>query len=71
MSKNKIKTYVIISPDGFTIDREATYRGVRNARKAYKVWAERYREQGYYSSVKYGKIDLRDLHEFCELKEIN
>ncbi len=62
--------YDIISPDGFSIDREKTWNSPEEAIEAFKVWAKGFERQGYYSSVKYGRIDLRDLEEYCELVEL-
>ena len=63
------KRYVVISPDGFTIDRTATYSSTKKALEAFNVWKERYEIQGYYSSNK-GRIALEDLADYCILKEL-
>lgn len=62
------KEYNILSPDGFPIFRELTYKSVTSAKKAFKEWKKRFEAQGYYSSNE-GRIDLRDLEESCTLTE--
>lgn len=66
----KAKRFDVISPDGIAIDMEKTYPTLEAAVKAFKVWAKRYKFQGYYSSARHGRIDLLDLEDFCEFVEI-
>jgi AAA+ superfamily predicted ATPase len=67
-TKSKAKKYQILSPDGFTIDCNTTYyKSIKQAKEAFKNWLQRYKIQGYYSSSKYGKIDLSNLEEYCQL----
>lgn len=66
-TKNRLD---VISPDGFSIDREATYADITEAKNAFVKWKKRFKLQGYYSSDKFGRIDLDDLHEYCNIKEI-
>lgn len=61
--------YIVLSPDGFTIDfNKPYYRSRKKAIEAFEAWAKRYEQQGYYSSVRYGRIPLSELQEHCELK---
>jgi hypothetical protein len=62
--------YAVISPDGFTIEAKPSYPTQYKAWTTFVQWRERYKAQGYYSSVNYGRIPLEDLHEFCQFKEI-
>lgn len=62
--KNK---YVIMSPDGFTIHPTDEYSNKREAFAAFKAWKSRYKLQGFYSSVRYGRIPLEDLEGYCEV----
>ena len=55
----------VFSPDGFAIDREETYPSREVAEQKLKEWVKRYEFQGYYSSVKYGRIPLDELEEYC------
>ena len=64
------KRFNVLSPDGFPIHYENTYTSKKEAIKAVKEWAEGYKRQGYYSSVRYGRIDLMDILDYCQLVEI-
>ena len=65
--KSKTKKYQILSPDGITIEREVPYYTSKNkAMNAFDKWKENYSRQGYYSSVRYGRIDLSDLADYCQ-----
>jgi len=65
MKKWKIE---ILSPDGFTIEREVPYyKSHIECCKALDKWMNGYKTQGYYSSVKYGKIPFENLVDFCRL----
>lgn len=68
--ETKPKKYDIISPDGLSIDREKTYTGLKAALDAFKEWVKKFESQGYYSSAKFGRIDLRDIDNFCEFKPV-
>jgi AAA+ superfamily predicted ATPase len=69
--KTKNKKYQILSPDGFTIDFNISYyRSIKQAKQAFKIWTERYKEQGFYSSSKYGRIHFLDIEDFCQLIEL-
>jgi Mn-containing catalase len=63
----KKKKYQVLSPDGFTIERDVThYESWDKALNAFNEWKKRYEPQGYYSSTKHGRIHLDDLIDFCE-----
>jgi len=64
------KLYDVISPDGFSIDRVATYTSRKKAIAAFEVWKKRFEAQGYYSSNR-GRIALEDLAEHCTLRVDN
>jgi hypothetical protein len=69
MKKNR---YQILSPDGFTLERDVPhYKSRKNAMQALANWIDNYRTQGYYSSAKYGRILLVDIIDFCEFTIIN
>lgn len=71
MAKTKEKRVAVISPDGFEIEFDTpSYKNLKEAIAAFKNWAKRYKTQGYYSSAVHGRIDLRDLEDFCEFKEV-
>lgn len=64
------KLYDVISPDGFTIRIGVEpFKSMREAKKYFEIWKKRFESQGYYSSVKHGRIHLLDLEDFCEWVE--
>jgi hypothetical protein len=64
--------YQVLSPDGFTLERDVPhYKSRRDAMQALANWIENYRTQGYYSSAKHGRILLVDIIDFCEFTTIN
>ena len=59
--------YQVLSPDGISIERDVkNYSTMEKAYKAFTKWKNNYESQGYYSSTKYGRIDLDDLERYCE-----
>jgi len=60
----------VFSPDGFAIDREETYPTPEVAEQKLDEWVKRYEFQGYYSSVKYGRIPLDELKNHCNIVEV-
>lgn len=70
-SKSKKKKYDVISPDGFTIRIGVDpFTSIKERDKYFKMWKDRFSRQGYYSSVKYGRIHLADLADYCEWIEV-
>ena len=66
----KKKRYIVLSPDGFTIEREKShYKSLTEAIDAFLIWKERFRLQGYYSSNN-GRIDLKDLEQNCTFEVV-
>ncbi|MDP3558108.1 MAG: JAB domain-containing protein [Bacteroidota bacterium] len=65
------KRYDILSPDGFSIRIGVpAFTSRKKALEYFKMWQERYRIQGYYSSVPYGRIPLEDLEDYCQWIEV-
>lgn len=64
------KKYDVLSPDGFSINFSDTYTSKKAAIKAAENWADAYKRQGYYSSVKYGRIPIEDILDYCNLIEV-
>ncbi len=60
--------YKILSPDGIEIENR-TYSSIDEAVKAFETWVKPFYNQGYYSSNN-GRIDLRDLLDYCTLVEL-
>lgn len=70
-TKSKTKKYQILSPDGFNIDFSISYyKSKKEALTALKNWLNRYKIHGYYSSTQYGRINLLDLQDYCQLIEL-
>lgn len=68
--KAKKDKFVILSPDGFPIERDkAYYRSIDELHTAFVKWSERFKAQGYYSSNN-GRIPLENLLEECIVKKI-
>lgn len=68
--ETKKKLYDVISPDGFTIRIGVEpFKSMKEAKKYFEMWKKRFESQGYYSSVKHGRIHLLDLEDFCEWVE--
>lgn len=60
--------FYLITPDGFTITREATlYSNIEEAKSAFNTWKSKYETQGYYSSSKHGSIKLDKLWDYMIL----
>lgn len=71
VKKYPTKKYQVISPDGFTIEFENPYyTSKKKAIEAFERWLERYRQQGYYSSSRFGVLELKDLEQYCDFKVI-
>lgn len=65
------KKYDVISPDGFSIRIGVPpFKSIKERDAYFKMWKKRYERQGYYSSVKFGRIHLSDLADFCEWIEV-
>lgn len=69
MKKSSTK-YDVISPDGFSIHPVDTYSSPEEAEKAFKKWKQGYKQQGYYSSVKYGRIPLSELKRYVDIVQL-
>jgi hypothetical protein len=72
--KNKSKQFYVVSPDGFSIEREKTHDTPKLAWASFKNWKDRFSRQGYYSTVRNGQrmqIPLGELKAYCIVKEIN
>ena len=62
--------FQIISPDGFTIERDQISYDKADVEPAFNKWKCRFESQGYYSSVKYGRIDLSELINYCVIAKV-
>lgn len=65
-----IKGFTVLSPDGFPIDHDSFYPTKKAAKAARDNYPERFRQQGYYGTVRNGKrvrISLDDLPNECTI----
>lgn len=61
----------VLSPDGFTIEFEKwSYPSKKKAKEAFDKWKILYEIQGYYSSLRHGRISLEELESYCKFKTI-
>ena len=58
--------YNILSPDNFPISPEP-FTSLKKTRAYFEEWKARFKEQGYYSTATRARIQLVDLHMYCEL----
>lgn len=58
--------YDVISPDGFSINRNGYYKTKKEAEKAKAEYPNRFKQQGYYSSIR-GQIALDELPNYCRI----
>lgn len=70
MQKTKRQKFEILSPDGFSIIYGQTFTSMKTAEKIVKKWIEGYERQGYYSSVKFGRIPLNELPEYLTINNL-
>ena len=61
------KKIYVLSPDGFSIHFCDVYDTEEEAKKAMFDWCKRYETQGYYSSVKYGRIPISEIPNYCRI----
>ena len=61
--------YEILSPDMIPIGINGGYETIKEAKKDFSQWKKRYEQQGYYSANN-GRINLKDLENFCTLVKL-
>jgi len=61
----------VLSPDGISIHISDQYETQQDAQEAFKKWSKQYEKQGYYSSARYGRIDLQTLPVFCRFIKVD
>lgn len=67
----KIIGFLPLSPDGFPFTREHEHFPTPDvAENKLHEYIQRYKQQGYYSSPKYGKIPFVDIHHYCDLQTV-
>ena len=63
------KEIFLLSPDGFSLFPDKSYKTESEAWKDFEIWKERFNIQGYYSSNK-GKILLSDLRKEVKISNV-
>jgi hypothetical protein len=59
----------ILSPDGIPTSVE-DFNSKKEMLSFFVEWKNRFKGQGYYSSNNWGRIDLEDLDDFCEIIKV-
>ena len=62
--------YDVLSPNGISIHHEDFYDSPEAAKIALTAWVKRYERQGYYSSIKHGRIPLEKIKNYCSIVPI-
>ena len=57
--------FIVLSPDRFLINMDFEPLPKKEAEKELKVWVERYKTQGYYSTSNRDIIDFEDIFNAC------
>lgn len=66
-----MKPFYLLSPDGFTMSRESEpYTDLESAKTDFENWKKQFENQGYYSSMKHGRINLDDLWQYMIQSEL-
>jgi aminopeptidase-like protein len=60
----------VLSPDGFSINRNSFFANEEVAKKGIEDFAKRYENQGYYSTSNREQISLDELKEHCRIVPI-
>ena len=56
----------VLSPDGIPTRME-DFKTKKEMLSYFTEWKNGFKRQGYYSSNNWGRIDLEDLDDFCEI----
>jgi len=56
----------ILSPDRIPV-RIENFKTKKEMLSFFTEWKKRFKNQGYYSSNSYGRINLKELNDFCEI----
>ena len=67
----KAPKFRILSPDGFDIRMDKHSYTEKQVEGELKDFAKRYERQGYYSSPRYGRIDVSDIPDYCSVVPID
>ena len=56
----------LLSPDRIPV-RIENFKTKKEMLSFFTEWKKRFKNQGYYSSNNYGRINLKELNNFCEI----
>lgn len=62
------KKYRILSPDGFDIERDTTYKTEGEIQNAINAFIDRYRQQGYYSLSNRDRLSIDEIENHITIK---
>ena len=65
------KLFTVLSPDGFSIYHDFKPQPRKEAENDLRLWIERYRQQGYYSTSNRTIIELDDIFDSCRFIEVS
>jgi hypothetical protein len=63
-------TYIVLSPDGFPLERDAEYKNLAEVQEAIERFVDKYRTQGFYSTTVRVRIPIEEIEENCKLVEL-
>lgn len=66
----KKRTFIVISPDGFPLERDVEYKDKEEAAQAIDKFVDKYRSQGYYSTTVRVRIPIEKIEENCRIVEL-
>lgn len=64
---NKKESYIVLSPDGFPIERDGMYKSMIGVENALNSFVERFKQQGYYSTSNRERIPFDLIKDYCEI----
>ena len=70
MTANKPSGFVVMSPDGFDLQREGFHKTEAEAKKALAQWVKRYEVQGYYKTGRCERIPLAEIADHCTIEQV-
>jgi hypothetical protein len=67
MTLNEPSGFVVMSPDGFDIQREGFHKTEKEAKEALAKWVKRFEVQGYYKTGRGDRIPLAEIADHCTI----
>jgi len=66
----KKQKFIVMSPDGFPIERDVAYKNLAEVQEAIERFVDRYRTQGYYSTTVRRRLPIDEIEENCRIVEL-